>query len=100
MTPAFPSSANHFDFRDLHPLIYMGTASDRYEGWVGQIYTAERYQGSMRSRTHRVGGKSFTEKVLPVESVVEYFQHFRVLELDFTFYDTLNLCDSQQPRRR
>ena len=31
----------------------------------------------------------FAEKILPVESVVEYFQHFPVLEIDFTFYRSL-----------
>ncbi|MFO7784961.1 MAG: DUF72 domain-containing protein [Desulfatiglandales bacterium] len=89
MDSGIPTALDNFDFRGLHPLIYMGTASDRYAGWIGQVYTAERYEGSIKSRTHKVGGKAFTEKVLPVESVVEYFQHFRVLELDFTFYNTL-----------
>jgi uncharacterized protein YecE (DUF72 family) len=36
-----------------------------------------------------VGGNSFTEGVLPVESVTEYFRHFPMLELDFTFYRLL-----------
>lgn len=79
----------NFDFRELHPLVSMGTASDRYAGWIGQVYSARRYAGRITSRNHTVGGKSFTEKVLPVESVSEYFHHFSVLELDFTFYDTL-----------
>jgi uncharacterized protein YecE (DUF72 family) len=42
-----------------------------------------------------VGGKSFTEQVLPVDSVEEYFAHFRVLELDFTFYRPLLEGDGQ-----
>ncbi|MCU0586952.1 MAG: DUF72 domain-containing protein [Syntrophobacteraceae bacterium] len=67
----------------------MGTASDRYAGWVGQIYTAERYRGRVTARTHRVGGRSFKEEVLPVESVEEYFEHFGVLEIDYTFYAPL-----------
>jgi hypothetical protein len=29
------------------------------------------------------------EEVLPVESVQEYFEHFSVLEIDFTFYSLL-----------
>jgi uncharacterized protein YecE (DUF72 family) len=78
-----------FDFRGLHPRVFIGTASDRYAGWIGQIYTSENYEGRVTSRSHTVGGKSFTEKVLPVASVSEYFQHFRALELDFTFYDTI-----------
>jgi hypothetical protein len=36
-----------------------------------------------------LAGKSFVEEVLPVDSVEEYFTHFRVLELDFTFYSPL-----------
>jgi len=85
----FDDAMERFDFRGIHPLVFMGTASDRYAGWLGQVYSAERYQERVTSRTHSVGGKSFTEKVLPVDSVVEYFEHFRVLEIDFTFYDTL-----------
>jgi len=75
-----------FHFRGLHPLVFMGTASDRYAGWMGQIYTPERYAGQITRRSHTVGGKAFVEEVLPVASVEEYFDHFRVLELDFTFY--------------
>jgi uncharacterized protein YecE (DUF72 family) len=75
-----------FHFRGLHPLVSMGTASDRYAGWMGQIYTPERYAGQVTRRSHTVGGKAFVEEVLPVASVEEYFDHFRVLELDFTFY--------------
>jgi uncharacterized protein YecE (DUF72 family) len=78
-----------FQFRDLHPKVYMGTASDRYSGWIGQIYSEGRYKGRTGSRSKMVKGESFAEEVLPVESVEEYFQHFRTLELDFTFYRSL-----------
>jgi uncharacterized protein YecE (DUF72 family) len=84
-----------FQFRDLHPNVFMGTASDRYVGWLGQIYSEERYGGRITSRPKKVGGKPLKEGVLPVESVEEYFQHFSVLELDFTFYRTLLDKDSQ-----
>jgi len=67
----------------------MGTASDRYAGWIGQIYSGERYANKIGKRSKRVGGKTFVEEVLPVASVEEYFRHFRVLELDFTFYRPL-----------
>jgi uncharacterized protein YecE (DUF72 family) len=67
----------------------MGTASDRYAGWVGQIYSAERYRGLINQRTKVVKEQTFTEQVLPVESVAEYFEHFPVLEIDFTFYRPL-----------
>ena len=79
----------NFYFRGLHPDAFMGTASDRYAGWLGQIYSTERYHDQISRRKKTVGGKSFVEEVLPVESVEEYFQHFRVLELDFTFYRLL-----------
>ena len=67
----------------------MGTASDRYAGWIGQIYSQDRYQGHITKRTKIIAGKSFIEEVLPVDSVEEYFEHFSVLEIDFTFYRPL-----------
>jgi uncharacterized protein YecE (DUF72 family) len=85
-----------FKFRGLHPNIFMGTASDRYAGWLGQIYTPDRYKGKIMRRTNQVGGRSFVEEVLPVESAEEYFEHFRVLEIDFTFYRLL-LDQNGQP---
>ena len=78
-----------FLFRDLHPGISIGTASDRYAGWLGQIYSQERFGAKISKRAKTVGGKTVTEELLPVESVEEYFQHFSVLELDFTFYSLL-----------
>ena len=80
---------NTFQFRGIHSKISMGTASDRYAGWIGQIYTKERYQGRISRRTKTIGGKSFIEEVLPVDSVEEYFDHFPVLEIDYTFYRPL-----------
>ena len=64
-------------------------ASDRYAGWIGQIYSAGRYEKEITRRTHKVGDKSFTEEILPVESVTEYFEHFPLLEIDYTFYRPL-----------
>lgn len=78
-----------FRFRGLHPSVFLGTASDRYAGWMGQIYTEERYRKGITSRSKMVGGARFAEVVLPVESVSEYFEHFRVLEIDYTFYQLL-----------
>jgi uncharacterized protein YecE (DUF72 family) len=78
-----------FRFRDLHPQVAIGTATDRYAGWIGQIYTPGRYDGRITRRTHEVGGHPFVEEVLPVESVEEYFQHFGALEIDATFYRPL-----------
>ena len=35
--------SDQFQFRDLHPLVSLGAASDRYAGWLGQIYSERRY---------------------------------------------------------
>ena len=81
--------AKRYLFRSIHPLISIGTASHRYRGWTGQIYSEELYREQITSRANRVGNKSFREEVLPVNSVWEYFQHFKVLEIDYTFYAPL-----------
>jgi uncharacterized protein YecE (DUF72 family) len=78
-----------FKFRDLHPQVFLGTASDRYAGWLGQIYTPEKYDGRITRRMKNLEQHSFVEEVLPIDSVVEYFEHFPVLEIDFTFYRLL-----------
>jgi len=78
-----------FQFRGLHPNISIGMASDRYAGWIGQVYSEGRYTREIKHRTHKIGEKSFTEEVLPVESVEEYFEHFPILEIDYTFYRLL-----------
>jgi hypothetical protein len=90
MPPDSPScNPEKFQFRGLHSKIFMGTASDRYAGWIGQIYSPGRYENRITHRTHKVGKQSFVEDVLPVESVGEYFEHFAVLEIDYTFYRPL-----------
>ncbi|MBC8392839.1 MAG: DUF72 domain-containing protein [Deltaproteobacteria bacterium] len=81
------SEIERFNFRNIHPQISLGTASDRYGGWIGQIYSEGRYQITRRSK--KIAEKVFLEEVLPVESVSEYFEHFSVLEIDFTFYRPL-----------
>ena len=78
-----------YQFRGLHPNIFIGMASDRYAGWIGQIYSGGRYTQGMAHRTHKVGERSFVEEVLPVESVEEYFEHFPILGIDYTFYRPL-----------
>jgi len=87
-----------FRFRDLHPDLYCGTASDRYGGWLGQIYPREKYAAQLQLRSKTVGGRTFNEQVLPVKSVRDYFRHFRILEIDFTFYQAL-LDAKGQPTR-
>jgi hypothetical protein len=85
----FKGDIEKLNFCRIHPQVRLGTASDRYAGWLGQIYTEEHYQGRIRQRTKVVGEQTFTEKVLPVDSVTEYFEHFPILEIDFTFYRPL-----------
>jgi uncharacterized protein YecE (DUF72 family) len=83
------ANLNQFLFRGIHPKVFLGTATDRYAGWIGQIYPQEAYAHRLTRRKKTVGGKSYMEEVLPIESVGDYFKHFRVLELDFTFYRPL-----------
>jgi hypothetical protein len=43
MPQSFKTNLKTFYFRNIHPLIAIGTASDRYAGWLGQIYSPDRY---------------------------------------------------------
>jgi uncharacterized protein YecE (DUF72 family) len=92
------SELKRYQFRGLHPNIFIGMASDRYAGWIGQVYSEGRYTKEIKHRTHKIGEKSFSEEVLPVESVEEYFNHFPILEIDYTFYRPL-LDKSGKPTR-
>jgi uncharacterized protein YecE (DUF72 family) len=89
MTATVEDPKKRFLFKDIHPNLFIGTTSDRYAGWLGQIYSADKYDGRISRRTTTVGGKTYTEEVLPVDSVIEYYDHFSVLEIDFTFYRPL-----------
>ncbi len=82
------------DFRRFSDHLRFGTASDRYAGWIGQIYPSSLEQ-HVQTRSKRLGGRSFQEGVLPVASVRHYFEHFDVLELDFTFYNPLRTRDGE-----
>lgn len=83
-----------FDFREVHPNVRFGTASDRYAGWIGQIYP-EDYRAELSSRKRRLGSQTFEEQTLPISSVADYFEHFGALELDFTFYRPLRDADGE-----
>jgi uncharacterized protein YecE (DUF72 family) len=96
MSTTSETNPQTFNFRNFHPQILIGTASDRYSGWLGQIYSPDRYDGRITKRTKIIAGKTFIEEVLPVGSVGEYFEHFPVLEIDFTFYRLL-LDENGQP---
>lgn len=80
------SATDDFAFRNLHPLVFIGTASDRYAGWVGQIY---RQPYEIGERPKKLGGKTFKERTIETACVAEYFEHFGFVELDFTFYEPL-----------
>lgn len=77
-----------FDMRSIHPAARLGTASDRYAGWIGQIYP-EHYRESLTSSKKRLKGETFVDEKVPVESIADYFEHFDCLEIDFTFYSNL-----------
>lgn len=85
-----------FRFRKLHPQVLLGTASDRYAGWIGQIYAPERYLNRLSKRSKTFKDKAFVEETLPVDSLEEYFEHFSILEIDFTFYQLL-LDENEKP---
>jgi hypothetical protein len=92
-------SLTKYQFRDRADGVHFATASDRYAGWLGQIYSPEKnYKISKSQKT--VGGKKFTEEKLPVRSVEEYFEHYSALELDFTFYSFLLRGDGTPARSR
>ena len=94
MNPDLEARLARFDLRNVHPNLRLGTASDRYAGWIGQIYP-EHYAQSIKTRARRLEDERFEEQVLPIASVRDYFAHFDVLELDFTFYRPLREADGR-----
>lgn len=56
--------------------IYFGTSSWKYEGWIGQIYTRERYLTRGR----------FSQKKFADECLAEYAEVFPAVGGDFSFY--------------
>jgi uncharacterized protein YecE (DUF72 family) len=56
--------------------IWIGTSSWKYQGWMDQIYTRDRY---------RVRGR-FSEKKFQAECLTEYAETFPVVCGDFSFY--------------
>src|SRR5262245_10014793 len=56
--------------------IYFGTSSWRYPGWLGSVYTPERYQ---------YRGK-FSKKRFEETSLSEYAETFPLVGCDFSFY--------------
>ena len=91
LTPSVAEAREYieaYDFRTLTASVRFGTASDRYAGWLGQIYP-ESYTAEVSSRSRKLGKETYKERTLPIRSVVDYFEHFGVLELDFTYYRPL-----------
>jgi uncharacterized protein YecE (DUF72 family) len=56
--------------------VYFGTSSWKYEGWVGSVYSADRY---------RTRGK-FSRKRFEEDCLAEYAETFPVVCGDFAFY--------------
>lgn len=56
--------------------IFIGTSSWKYEGWLGQIYTRERYLAR---------GK-FSQKHFEAECLAEFAETFPIVCGDFSFY--------------
>jgi uncharacterized protein YecE (DUF72 family) len=56
--------------------IFIGTSSWKYDGWLGQIYTRERYFSR---------GK-FSQKVFEAECLQEFAETFPIVCGDFSFY--------------
>ena len=83
------AEADRFDVRRIHPAVRFGSASDRYAAWIDQIYPRDVWAGEVTSRKKAVGGQSYEERLLPTASVEDYFLHFGVLEIDFTYYRPL-----------
>jgi uncharacterized protein YecE (DUF72 family) len=90
------TAVDAYDFHGVHPHVRFGTASDRYGGWIDQIYPSDQYADRVSTRSRKMGGETFTERRVPIESVRHYFEHFAVLEIDFTFYRPL-LEDDDEP---
>ena len=56
--------------------IWVGTSSWKYEGWLGQIYTADRYMTRGR----------FSKKRFESECMAEFAETFPIVCGDFSFY--------------
>ncbi len=90
-------SHDRYQFRNLADGVHFATASDRYAGWLGQIYSEDAgYKIKKSQRTLK--GEKYTEEKLPVQSVAEFFEHYSALELDFTFYAPLRDRDGSESR--
>ena len=83
------AEADRYDLRRISPHLRFGTASDRYAAWIDQVYPRDVWAGDVTTRRKPVGGQAYDERLLPVASAEDYFLHFGVLEIDFTYYRPL-----------
>lgn len=56
--------------------LYLGTSSWKYPGWLGSIYSAERY----------CGRRGFSQKEFDARCLSEYAETFPIVGGDFSFY--------------
>jgi uncharacterized protein YecE (DUF72 family) len=76
-TPGFDKAALAARLRTLaDQRIYVGTSSWKYEGWLGQIYTRDRYVTRGR----------FSQKRFEAECLAEFADVFPTVCGDFSFY--------------
>jgi uncharacterized protein YecE (DUF72 family) len=75
--PSFDKEALASTLRALaEQRIFIGTSSWKYDGWLGQIYTRERYLSR---------GK-FSQKTFEAECLKEFAETFPIVCGDFSFY--------------
>lgn len=75
--PSFPRDRLARKLRSLAAAhIFLGTSSWKYEGWLDQIYTRDRYLSRGR----------FSQKRFEAECLAEYAEVFPIVCGDFSFY--------------
>ena len=62
--------------------VFIGTSSWKYEGWLDQIYSRQRYMTRGRFSQKRV----FSKKIFNDECLSEYAETFPIVCGDFSFY--------------
>ena len=81
--------AGRFVFRCLPPLISYWHGERPLQGLDRSDLFRRALQGSNNQPYQPGWKKELPRQVPPMNSVREYFQHFRVLEIDYTFYAPL-----------
>ncbi len=63
--PVLTLTPPHFRVRNPHPNILIGTASERYAGWIGQIYAEGRYKKCLKcAKVPRMPSIGFAKQIL------------------------------------